>query len=934
MKSTVAILLILSLLSCGRNSVKREHLEIGQKGEVSVLLLGVLPDQDFYEEAESLGIKVEGSTVMRLTGDASKLKQLSFSAQEDFTFVIDRHVEIQGESSFPIDSSALYQAKKDFGLLEFWRGNKIADGRGVVVGVLDDGISPNQSAFRVTTTGERKLLKKGGNSSLSTFDLMEAEEGFTVTIQEKTAFSGDLDLNGDGITNNWIGKVSSDGKTICLDLNVNSIFEEDECKGNFSLTGDFFYLPKKPTLSIMAEVDLETKKLRLTQPEVSSHGEGVAAVMAGHQIGNLMGFDGVAPGAQIVDYDLSEFTNIPSEKDYTIGKILTGLEWLAMNGAEVLNVSYSLFFTNASSQTFMARALQKLVDKYNVVICFSAGNNGPGLGSLNRRLAYPSSVLVAGAFVSKELDERVHGVSGIPDEGRVVYYSSRGPGVQGVGPLLISPLSSLTPSTPDAGFMAFNGTSSASPALAGAAAVLLSAIKQENLKFDATTLVHALRLSGKKLKSEPFVTQGYGLPQVQKALSLYKELLRGKNFNYLNHAVNRGGRDGTTAEGIFLRRSQAQDLETYRINLTGVLSKAAPSAATTDLLIPVEIRYSKGISGASELWVAASESKFYLDVNVDEVLGEDKEAFGEINIISKLNGAILATIPVTVINDQRPRNFFRTELEVSSQEGARLHLDIPAGVQGIKVTPRVKSGESRFLNTGAYSPDYIRIKSQGMSEFILPTPKSGHYQITLQMVGGTKRKAVVEYEIEEIQLNLLSSTSAADKGKISISNLSGASLQGDLVLTPVPEVIKSSYYNQKSSVPEIALTLKKGNYEAEIKPAGSYDLSYFYSSCTIRHKTETTELPLSETIYTVPADKEMALIFRCVPFDFGTETQENLNWVIKVLKRGEETKLRLDVAAKSKKDLTLPTLAPGNYQVEFLNPLSQDRIVLGRIELL
>ena len=71
----------------------------------------------------------------------------------------------------------------------------------------------------------------------------------------------------------------------------------------------------------------------------------------------------------------------------------------------------------------MAKAVEDLVNIHNCVIVFSAGNNGQGLGSLNRTSIYPSSVLRVGAYASKELDQLVHGVSGLPDEGRVIYYS-------------------------------------------------------------------------------------------------------------------------------------------------------------------------------------------------------------------------------------------------------------------------------------------------------------------------------------------------------------------------------------------------------------------------------------------------------------------------------------------------------------------------------
>ena len=63
----------------------------------------------------------------------------------------------------------------------------------------------------------------------------------------------------------------------------------------------------------------------------------------------------------------------------------------------------------------MAKAIDELVKIHNTVIVFSAGNNGPGLGSLNRSSIYPSSVLRVGAYASKG-STLVHGVSGLPDE--------------------------------------------------------------------------------------------------------------------------------------------------------------------------------------------------------------------------------------------------------------------------------------------------------------------------------------------------------------------------------------------------------------------------------------------------------------------------------------------------------------------------------------
>ena len=124
---------------------------------------------------------------------------------------------------------------------------------------------------------------------------------------------------------------------------------------------------------------------------------------------------------------------------------------------------YLTAFTSVTKKLFMAKAIDALVSKYNFVISFSAGNNGAALGTMNRALIAPESTMAIGAFASKELSENVHGIPGLPDEGQVVRYSSRGPAIDGgSGPDLIAPLSSAVHQNKGIGVRAFSGTSSAS----------------------------------------------------------------------------------------------------------------------------------------------------------------------------------------------------------------------------------------------------------------------------------------------------------------------------------------------------------------------------------------------------------------------------------------------------------------------------------------
>ena len=63
------------------------------------------------------------------------------------------------------DEKIYYLAKEDFGLIEYWAKNPTHDGRGVIAGVIDDGISPHQAGFQVTTDGQRKYIKHFSNST-------------------------------------------------------------------------------------------------------------------------------------------------------------------------------------------------------------------------------------------------------------------------------------------------------------------------------------------------------------------------------------------------------------------------------------------------------------------------------------------------------------------------------------------------------------------------------------------------------------------------------------------------------------------------------------------------------------------------------------------------------------------------------------------------
>lgn len=929
MKKPILLTLIF-LVSCGQQSVtqKTKRTKLQASGEVNVILSGVSNVSEFKSMAQANGISVEGQSILFLKGNAEAINSLDIPANENFNYLLDESITINRPEGFSPDKDSLYQAKKDFGILEFWKARPEADGRGVTVGVMDDGISPHQDGFRITSTGERKFVAKNSQSTFTTFDLVETSEGYEAIVDEtRPALTGKVDLDKNGAHETYKISVSKDLSKACW---------LDQCKGSFSKTGEYF-LAKDARFAIMIEIDEATKKLQVLQPEAGgdSHGEGVASVLAGYRIGNQPGFDGVAPGSQIVDYDLSELTDKGEENEYTISTFLKGLDWLGTKGAEVTNISYSLFFTSAETQIFMRDALEDIIKKHNMVISFSAGNNGPGLGSLNRRSIYPESSLVAGAFVSKELDERVHGVTGIPEEGRVIYYSSRGPG-QGTGPTLISPLSTLTNSTPDEGHRAFNGTSSASPALAGAATVLISAIKQEGLKVHAPSVVHALRLSGRRLKAEPFIFQGNGLPQIPAALSIYKKIIAGDVFENVLVAVSTEIQDKVTSKGLTIRTSQTSGIETRVILLKGITSELAPADKKVNLLTPVKLKYSKGISGPRELWVSSSENNFSIDVDVETLLGNEVESFGEITVLSQDDKLPLATIPVTIVRDVNVQTRPEFRMKVGAQEGKRFHLFIPEGVKAFKVKSETIDNYHSSVNISIFDTNGIRTKRvKPGNDMWVQVDRAGHYQIGIALDRGTARGSEVRVQVEPIEIQLRTKIMSVNDPLITLQNKTRSTLHGVVKIRKVDEVITTHVLNSDFKNPEFTAQIAKGNYKISVSSSSEYDLSYQYYNCSSSYVNDKGAQVLTDSMaLDIAADTEVKV--RCMPFELGMKTKTtSYRWIVQLLKLDSGLSARVDFAPLAQRQVKLKDLTIGQYIIELEDPLNKENVIqLGKVETL
>ena len=636
------------------------------------------------------------------------------------------------EAPAAADPQLLFAGKQVFGLEAWSAAHPEADGRGVRIAVVDDGVALRRPGLTTTSLGTPKIAAVINTASSWLLPLHPAghtcrREGTTTALSLEWTFDPEaglpdvqtatlrvpFDLSPCGISpylrerggcevwNDYFPGASS--RLVGGVLTVAALYLEYAAAGGESTTavtqrrvlvdvdGDGRITAREvltpisdgggrqlvfadgvvlgfdvhPTSALVAaepgrlgnDVDVcpepAAQTLTVAVPQLgASHGEGVASIAAGHQIAGR-GFDGMAPGAQIVDV---QFNGTGNTHPYTFAEIARALQTAGRN-ADIVNLSYSLYFSSPAAQLGMRRVLEAALGPTAALYFFSAGNNGPGRSSMNRALLYPSFGVAVAAYLDPLLSQTTFG--GALPLGGVVSYSSRGPGYDGAsGALLLSPLAGIVASTPSAGFAAFSGTSSATPALAGFSARVLSQIRAENLRFSRDLFRRALIDGATPLDDVPWIDQGHGIPRLQAVMERYRALVSAPKPPPAFDVTSSHARDGVAQQGIHVRGHEGR-LAQYTFRLGPVFS----SAWTGD----DRSRYSAELAIESTVdWLRAPPAALVgraavsLDVSVDwaqldatgggEHLGEvrifEVEREGDRGVVGR---RLRAVIPATVL---------------------------------------------------------------------------------------------------------------------------------------------------------------------------------------------------------------------------------------------------------------------------------------------
>ena len=436
------------------------------------------------------------------------------------------------------------------------------DGRGVVIAVLDTGVDVGAPGLTNLPSGERKVIVARDFSGQGTIPLekvtpeasdeaieLRTDDGVVLLPNERfnstcsyrlgwireTQFhnAGVRDLNGDGDTADVFAltRVTCPGEPeyAIVDRDTNSRLDEAAI-GSFERTLKGFQLgspdPKKDLqpLNYTLHLDEDPNRAELHFDD-GGHGTHVAGIAAGYQLFGKTGFNGIAPGAQIMSLKIGN--NALAGGATTTGSKKKAIQFASRWATEnkrpvVLNLSYGIGSEREGFSDIDTLVTEELQKNPNLLyMSTSAGNSGPSISTVGQPAA-ATLAFTAGAALPRENAQVLFNSKMNRD--RIFSFSSRGGELTKPDAVLPGTASSSVP--PFLGYHVMSGTSMAAPQGAGVHAILLSAARASGIEVNNGMVRRAMTYSAEPLKDYTLLDQGYGMVNTPAAWALLQKLVR------------------------------------------------------------------------------------------------------------------------------------------------------------------------------------------------------------------------------------------------------------------------------------------------------------------------------------------------------------------------------------------------------------------------
>lgn len=549
------------------------------------------------------------------------------------------------------------------GVPEFAQALPQADGRGVLIAILDSGIDPSVPGLQRTTDGTPKLLDARDFSGEGRVPLSPiTRRGDTLIVHGQrilgasriaavaigTAWWGGVfaelplgaaraaDANGNGTVGDELPVVvvrTANGLTLFADTQGNGTFADDRPIHDYATAQEFFgwsRTVRAPSMQMAVNlVDAASGPTLDLVFDTSSHGTHVAGIAAGHGLYGVADFDGVAPGARLLGLKIA---NDAGGGITVTGAMIRALDYAIRFADErklplVVNISFGVGNEREGASRIDALVDSVLAAHPNVVVAVAAANDGPALSTIG----FPGTALrVLSVGATQPLV--FNGVS--PTDSLtepIADFSSRGGEV--AGPDLVTPGTAYS-AVPDfaIGDEIESGTSMAAPHAAGLAARLLSALGSRALGTPSSLVIQALRNAGTMVAGATAAEQGTGRPDLLKA---WRWLERRETASAVAVDVAEGVA-GRGAVWITLRDS-AEGTRPNRTTITlRQLDAGPPPPLRLEASAPwIVVPQSATLSGGRATFTAT-------------VTAGRRNAAGSIRVRDARDGSLLALIPVTV----------------------------------------------------------------------------------------------------------------------------------------------------------------------------------------------------------------------------------------------------------------------------------------------
>ncbi len=204
----------------------------------------------------------------------------------------------------------------------------------------------------------------------------------------------------------------------------------------------------------------------------SDHGSHVAGI-AGAIRNNDLGMNGIA------DYVSLMIVRTVPDGDERDKDVANAIRYAVENGADIINMSFGKAY---SPRKFYVDEAFKYADENDVLLVTGAGNSAENIDST---FSYPNKFYEDGGMMQNFLS--VGASSWMGDSLLAADFSNYGTRVD-----LFAPGVDIYSSTPDDTYESFDGTSMASPAVAGAAALLMSYYPDLNAQQIKTILLETV----------------------------------------------------------------------------------------------------------------------------------------------------------------------------------------------------------------------------------------------------------------------------------------------------------------------------------------------------------------------------------------------------------------------------------------------------------